>query len=169
MGMRQITLDGRLGGDAEVKKTNTGKDYIRFEIANDSFIDGTNKTEWFSVTCFDPFVVSKRSDYLKKGRYVIVQGAWKSEVTNKKGTIYLNHYITANNIDFPSLGSKRDNNNEAQVSTFTGGTRSAEVTTMPTQENHQAPVQQPVQTPQPQVVVSQAAPAGWNNDDDLPF
>ena len=169
MSMKQITLDGRLGGDAEVKKTNTGKDYVRFDIANDSFVDGANKTEWFSVTCFDPFVVAKKSEYLKKGRYVIVQGSWKSEVTNNKGTIYLNHYITANNIELPSLGTKRENTNEAHVSTFTGGTRSAEVSTTPAQEVHQAPVQQPTPAPQPQAAVSQAAPVGWSNDDDLPF
>ena len=159
--MKQITLDGRLGGDAEVKKSSNGRDYVRFDIANDSFVDGTNKTEWFSVTCFDPYVVSKKSEYLKKGRYVIIQGTWKSEVTNNKGTIYLNHYITANNIELPSFGSKRDNNNEVQVSTFTGGTRSSEVA--------KAPAQQPAPAPQPQPVVSQVAPAGWSNDDDLPF
>ena len=169
MSMKQITLDGRLGGDAEVKKTNTGKDYVRFDIANDSFVDGANKTEWFSVTCFDPFVVAKRSDYLKKGRYVIVQGAWKSEVASNKGTIYLNHYVTANNIEFPSIGTKKENSNEVQVSTFTGGTTSAGVSAARAQEAQQAPVQQPTPAPQPQVAVSQASPAGWNNDDDLPF
>jgi single stranded DNA-binding protein len=167
--MKQITLDGRLGGDAEVKKTNTGKDYVRFEIANDSFVDGANKTEWFNVTCFDPFIVSKKSEFLKKGRYVIISGTWKSEVTNNKGTIYLNHYITANNIELPSFGSKKENGNEVQVSTFTGGTKSAEAVKAPVQEVQQAPVQQPTPAPQPQAVAAQAAPAGWNNDDDLPF
>jgi single stranded DNA-binding protein len=167
--MKQITLDGRLGGDAEVKKTNTGKDYVRFEIANDSFVDGANKTEWFNVTCFDPFIVSKKSEFLKKGRYVIISGTWKSEVTNNKGTIYLNHYITANNIELPSFGSKKENSNEVQISTFTGGTKSAETAKAPVQEVQQVPVQQPTPAPQPQAVAAQAAPAGWNNDDDLPF
>ena len=170
MSMRQITLDGRIGkGGAKVMKSATGKEYVRFDIANDAFVDGTNKTEWFSVTCFDPYIVSKKSEYLKKGRYVIIQGSWKSEVTNNKGTIYLNHYITANNIELPSIGTKRENSNEVQVSTFTGGTKSAEVTTTPVQEVRQTPVQQTAPVPQPQTVVSQAAPAGWNNDDDLPF
>lgn len=169
MSMKQITLDGRLGGDAEIKKSSNGRDYIRFEIANDSFVDGANKTEWFNVTCFDPFIVSKKSDFLKKGRYVIIQGTWKSEVTNNKGTIYLNHYVTANNIELPSFGTKRENSNEVQVSTFTGGTRSAEVTTGHVQEAQQTPVQSAASAPQPQAVASQAAPAGWNNDDDLPF
>lgn len=166
MSMKQITLDGRLGMDAELKKTNTGKDYVRFSIANDSFVDGANKTEWFDVTCFDPYVVTKKKDYLKKGRYAIIQGTWKSEVTTRNGQIYLNHYITANNIELPSFGTKKEGGNEVQVSTFTGGTKSAEVAKPQVQEVKQSPVQQ---APQPQVSVSQAAPAGWNNDDDLPF
>lgn len=166
--MRQITLDGRIGKDgAKVMKSNNGKDYIRFSIANDAFVDGTNKTEWFDITCFDPYIVNKKSEYLKQGRYVIVQGTLKSEMAIKNGKAYLNHYVTANNIELPSFGGKREESTEVQVSTFTGGTRSAEVMKAPTQEAKPAP--QPQAAPAPQPVVSQAAPAGWNNDDDLPF
>ena len=169
--MRQITLDGRIGkGGAKVMKSATGKEYVRFDIANDAFVDGTNKTEWFSVTCFDPYIVSKKSEYLKQGRYAIVQGTLKSEVTNKQGQIYLNHYITAINVELPSFGKKEDND-EPVVSTYTGGTRSDHTVAAPAQPA--APVQQaapaPAPQPQPQQIVSQAAPVGWSNDDDLPF
>ena len=169
--MRQITLDGRIGkGGAKVMKSANGKDYVRFDFANDSYVDGVLKTDWFSVTCFDPFIVNKKSEYLKQGRYAIVQGTLKSEVAIKEGKAWLNHYITAINIELPSVGGKRDeNNDDIQVSTFTGGTRSAEAAKAPVQETKQAPVQQAAPAPQPQQVVSQSAPAGWNNDDDLPF
>jgi hypothetical protein len=107
-----------------------------------------------------------------------VQGVPDSQVVNKEGKIYLNNYITANSIDLPSFGTKKEDSPVAQVSTFTGGTKSAEVTkpqvqaapvAAPVQEVHQhtAPVAQPA--PQPQPVVSQAAPAGWSSDEDLPF
>lgn len=173
--MKQITLDGRIGKDgAKILQTAKGKSYIRFSLANDSFINGANKTEWFDITCFDPYLVESKSKFMTQGRYVIVQGVLNSEVTNKSGTIYLNHYVTANNIEFPSFGGKRDDSNEAQVSTFTGGTKSAEVVkpqAAPVQESvkTQAPVSQSVQTPQPQVSVSQASPVGWSDGDDLPF
>ena len=167
MSMKQITLDGRIGkGGAKVMKSNTGREYVRFDLANDSFVDGANKTEWFNITCFDPYIVSKKSEYLKQGRYAIVQGTLKSEVTSKNGNIYLNHYVTAINIELPSFG-KKDDNDEATVSTYTGGTKSDQTVAAPAQPA--APVQQATPAPQPQQVVSQAAPVGWSSDDELPF
>ena len=171
--MRQITLDGRIGtGGAKVLQTAKGKSYIRFSIANDTFVNGANKTEWFDVTCFDPFLVENKAKYMTQGRYVIVQGVPDSQVVSKEGKICLNNYITANSSDLQSFGAKKEDSPVAQVSTFTGGTKSAEVTkpqvqAAPVQEIHQhtAPVAQPA----PQPVVSQAAPAGWSSDDDLPF
>ena len=164
MSMKQITLDGRIGkGGAKVMKSNTGKEYVRFDLANDSFVDGANKTEWFNITCFDPYIVSKKSEYLTQGRYAIVQGTLKSEVTSKNGNIYLNHYVTAINIELPSFGKKDDDT--PAVSTYTGGTKSDQ--TVAAQEQPAAPVQQTAPATQP--AVSQASPAGWNNDDDLPF
>ena len=170
--MKQITLDGRIGtGGAKTLQTAKGKSYIRFSLANDSFVNGTTKTEWFDVTCFDPFLVENKAKFMTQGRYVIVQGIPDSNVTNKDGKIYLNHYVTAYNIELPSFGNKREDGNEAQVSTFTGGTKSAEVKPQPApvQETYQAPAQQPAPEPQPQASVSQAAPAGWADGDDLPF
>ena len=172
--MKQITIDGRVGKDgAKILKTQGGKDYLRFSLANDSFVNGANKTEWFDVTCFDPFMVEKRASFLMKGRYVIVTGTLNTEVSAKDGKIYLNQYVRANDIDFPSFGSKKEETGE-QISTFTGGTKSAEIVkpqpqAAPVQEVHQhtAPATQPA--PQPQPAVSQAAPAGWTGDEDLPF
>ena len=169
--MKSITLDGRIGKDgAKTFQTAKGKNYIRFSLANDTFINGANKTEWFDITSFDPFVVENQSKFLTKGRYIIVQGTLNSEVTNKNGKIYLNNYVTASNIELPSLGTKKEENNEAQVSTFTGGTKSEEVAkpqTPQVQEAHEntAPATQPEQQ---QGSVS-AAPAGWDTGDDLPF
>lgn len=166
--MKQITLDGRIGRDgAKTFQTAKGKSYIRFSLANDSFINGANKTEWFDVTCFDPYLVENKSKFMTQGRYAIIQGTLNSEVTNKDGKIFLNHYVTAINIELPSFGGKKDESNEAQVSTFTGGTKSAEVVktqAAPVQETAQAPAP----APQPQVA-SQASPAGWATGDDLPF
>lgn len=156
MSMKQITLDGRIGKDgAKVLKTSAGKEYVRFSLANDSFVDGANRTEWFDITCFDPFIVSKKSEYLKQGRYAIVQGTFKSEIAIKNGKAYLNHYVTANNIELPSFGGKKDDNGDIQVSTYTGGTKSDRTVAEKAQETKPA--------------VSQMAPSGWSNDDDLPF
>lgn len=168
--MKTITLDGRIGKDgAKTFQTAKGKNYIRFSLANDTFINGANKTEWFDITSFDQFVVENQSKFLTKGRYIIVQGTLNSEVTNKNGKIYLNNYVTANNIELPSLGTKKEENNEAQVSTFTGGTKSEEVAKPQTTQVQEARENTaPATQPQQQVSVS-AAPAGWDTGDDLPF
>ena len=177
--MRQITLDGRIGsGGAKILQTAKGKNYIRFSLANDSFVNGANKTEWFDITCFDQFLVENKAKYMTQGRYVIVQGIPDSVVTSKEGKIYLNNYITANNIELPSFGTKRDDSTSSQVSTFTGGTKSAEVAVNKPQINEtvnaHAQVATPTPTvstpaPQPQVSVAQTAPVGWADGDDLPF
>ena len=163
--MRQIVLDGRIGKDGAKKlKTASGKEYIRFSIANDAYIDGTNQTDWFDVTCFDPYIVDKKFEYLKQGRYAIIQGGLKSEIAIRNGKAFLNQYITANTIELPSFG-KKDENNEAQVSTYTASTKSETVVTtnVPAQPKVEvAPAQQPAQ--------AQTAPAGWDSgSDDLPF
>ena len=167
--MRQITLDGRIGKDgAKVLQSANGKSYIRFSLANDSFVNGANKTEWFDVSCFDPYIVEKRAKYMTQGRYAIIQGVLNSEVISKNGKIYLNHYVNAVTIELPSFGTRKDDGEE-QVSTFTGGTKSAEVTKAPVQEAAKPETPAVQAAPQPQPVVSQSAPAGWGNDDDLPF
>lgn len=159
--MRQITLDGRIGkGGAKVLKSNNGREYVRFSIANEAFVDGAAKTDWFDVTSFDPYIVSKKSEYLTQGRYAIVQGNLKTELVIKDGKAWLNNYITAINIELPSFG-KKEENSEPQVSTYTGSTKPNQTVTAPVQETAPAPQTQPV--------VSQPAPVGWSNDDDLPF
>lgn len=167
--MKQITIDGRIGKDgAKVMKTQGGKNYLRFSLANDSFVNGANKTEWFDVTCFDPFVVENRVKFLQKGRYVIVTGTLNSEVSAKDGKIYLNQYVRANDIDFPSFGTKKEENNEVQVSTFTGGTKSE---TIVREEAKPTPAPQaaaPTHAPQP-APATVASASGWSSDDDLPF
>ena len=79
-------MDGRIGKDgAKVLQSANGKSYIRFSLANDSFVNGANKTEWFDVSCFDPYIVEKRAKYMTQGRYAIIQGVLNSEVISKNG------------------------------------------------------------------------------------
>lgn len=164
--MKTIIIDGRIGKDgAKVLKTKNGKAYIRFSLANDSFVNGANKTEWFDITSFDDFVVEKQSKMLTQGRYVIVNGVLNSEVATNNGKVYLNQYVRCNSIEIPSLGSKKDDSNETQVSTYTGGTKSEE-TARPEARQESKPAEPP--QPQPSVVASSMG-SGWSNDDDLPF
>ena len=173
--MRIISLDGRLGGDAEVKKTKDGKEFIRFSLANNYFANGKEITDWFDVNCYDPFVVQNKIKLLTKGRYVIVTGNIRTEVSERNGKLWLNHYVTATNVDTPSFGRRSDDSSDstASVSVYTGGTRSdmsqQQTVAQPAPAVAAAPVQQasaqaainyPTYTPQVEEEY---------NGDDLPF
>ena len=129
--MKTITFDGRIGASgAEVRTTKGGKPYVRFSVANNSFANGTEKTEWFDITSYDEYVINNRTKYLTKGTYVIITGTPNTEVNVRDGKVWLNQYVTATNIDTPSFKKKDDETspsvNEAApaASTFTGGTES---------------------------------------------
>lgn len=131
--MKNLTFDGRLGADAEVKTTKSGKKYVKFSVANNTYSSGDTKTEWFDVSSFDPFIIEKRLNQLKKGRYVIVTGQLEVEANvDENRKLWLNQYVTANSIETPSFGgAKREDAATEEVpsdlSTYTGGTLSSAV------------------------------------------
>lgn len=99
--MKQISIIGNLGADAQAtKKTQNKQDtyIISFNIAvtqkykDSNNVDVTN-TDWFSV-----FLRRKKADtimpYLKKGNRVFVQGSPNFAINDKDGKQYLN--ITVN-------------------------------------------------------------------------
>lgn len=127
--MKIITFDGRLGKDAEVLKTKDGKPYVRFSVANNSFSNGQEKTEWFDILSYDPYIAEKRAQYLRKGTYVIITGPIESVPNVYNGKMYINYHVRATIIETPRLGRGGDDSrpaeeNEPQVSVYTGGTRS---------------------------------------------
>lgn len=180
--MKQIQFDGRIGANgAEVRTTKGGKQYVRFSVANNSFANGAEKTEWYDVTSYDPYVIENRVKYLTKGTYVIISGVPNIEVNVKEGKIWLNQYVTATTIDTPSFKKKDEDSaqatvTESTVSTFTGSTQQNSFTSIP----------KPLATPAPAVVSAGSMPSAgvmapspsYNDvpvdndymaDDDLPF
>ena len=135
--MKQIQFDGRIGANgAEVRTTKGGKQYVRFSVANNSFANGAEKTEWYDVTSYDPYVIENRVKYLTKGTYVIISGVPNIEVNVKEGKIWLNQYVTATTIDTPSFKKKDEDGAQATVtentvSTFTGSTQQNSFTSIP--------------------------------------
>jgi single-stranded DNA-binding protein len=139
--MKTMTFDGRIGASgAEVRTTKGGKPYVRFSVANNSFANGAEKTEWYEVTSYDEYIINNRVKYLTKGTYVIITGNPNIEVNVRDGKIWLNQYITATTIDTPSFKKKEDETSVSEsvgstqtptVSTFTGGTSSTVLTPNP--------------------------------------
>lgn len=174
--MKQIFFDGRIGREgAEVRTTQTGKKYIRFSVANNSFVRGNEKTEWFDVTCFDQTIVEKRAQYLTRGSYVIINGTLNTEVNvDKQGKVWVNQYVTATTIEMPMFGKKDSEGNVAAgastaptVSTYTGGTMSTGVLKPNAGAATPAPQTAPV-TPKLKTA-AESVITTMGDDDDLPF
>lgn len=158
--MKIVIFDGRIGAKgAEVSATKGGKPFVRFSVANNSYVNGQDKTEWFDVTSYDPFIIENKVNSLTKGTPVQIVGTLNTEVKVKDGKVWVNQYVTADRIEFNFAG-KRDEDNqgaaasEASVSTMTGGTQSeAMVTNQPVSEAPKA----------------EEIPMASSGEDDLPF
>ena len=128
--MRTINIDGRLGRDAEVKVSPKGDKYVKFSVANTMKIGGKEDTIWFNVVSFDPRVIERQFEYLKKGSGVYVSGPLTVSFNIKEGKPYLNYDIRANAIEFPSIGKKPDNVETNSTFTSTVQTSSPNLSTM---------------------------------------
>lgn len=100
----KMTLLGRLGQDAEIKVTGSGKTYIPFSVATDSFNKKENKkdTYWFNCVYW-PRENSKLIDYLKKGQVVYVEGEMRYNEKDGK------RYYSVNTNVIKLVGGKQDN------------------------------------------------------------
>lgn len=107
--MKTIVIDGRLGKDAVLNTSKNGNQYLKFSVANTTFSNGQEKTEWFDVTTFNENLIKAKTPVLKKGSYVIVTGTWDSNTSVKDNKVWLNHYVTASDINVPNLGNKQQN------------------------------------------------------------
>lgn len=112
--MRRIRVDGRLGADAKIETTTTGKQVLKFRMAGGE--PGESEPMWFTVDSFDAFHISKLAPYLKKGSAVSVTGRYKDGIfTKKDGTIDISRIISATDIAFPDFMKKEGENNHGQM------------------------------------------------------
>lgn len=175
--MKTITFDGRIGASgAEVRMTKGGKPYVKFSVANNSFANGAEKTEWYDITSYDPYIIENRVKFLTKGTYVIISGTPNVEVNvDRNGKVWLNQYVTASTIDTPTF-KKRDEDGaqstvteNADVSTYTGGTQSQYSSTSIPKPEPAPAVATVGSVPAPSVSESAADAMSVEIDDDLPF
>jgi single stranded DNA-binding protein len=117
-GYKIIHFDGRVGKDgAEVKQTVTGRQYLRFSVANNTYINGQEKTEWFDVKVFDPFLIENVGKLLTKGKYVSIVGVPQTETNvDKNGRVWVNQYVTASIVSVPSVGKSGDKDDVVNMS-----------------------------------------------------
>ena len=77
--INQVTLIGRLGSDPEIRVTKTGNKFCNLGLATNKKIkvgdEYQEKTQWHSITVFQPALVESLEKYAKKGSTLFVQGS----------------------------------------------------------------------------------------------
>jgi single-strand DNA-binding protein len=89
--INQIQILGRLGGDAEFRFTQSGKEVATFTVATDTGWHDKEKgewhenTQWHRVVTFQPGLIGVLKDKAKKGVRVIVNGEMSYRTWRKDG------------------------------------------------------------------------------------
>jgi single-strand DNA-binding protein len=111
--MIQVNFNGRLGADAESRKSKDGKDFITFSVAVNEKRNGERKTTWMRVVSDN----MKIAPYLKKGSLVFISGNEDvSTFTDKNGSTQVSRDVRAHSIDFIPVGNGESGNTESKAS-----------------------------------------------------
>ncbi len=100
--MNCITVSGRLGADAKLKKAGE-QDVAEFSLADERFVKGESTTQWFRVT-----VWGKGANFastLTKGDAVTVAGALSHRTYEKDGQTRVSLEISAHAFERANKGS----------------------------------------------------------------
>jgi single-strand DNA-binding protein len=86
--MNNVTFDGRLAADAELRYTPSGEPVLSFRVASDIGFGEKKTTNWFVCALFGKRGESLK-EYLQKGQQVTVYGQltlreWEDRDGNKK-------------------------------------------------------------------------------------
>ena len=103
--MLYIHTIGRIGKDCQVIEGTHGS-FIAFDMAVDDFSHGNAVTTWVRVRSNKENHI-RLSEYLTKGRLVLVEGTLSSSLwTDKNGESQIQLSITAESIAFINTGKK---------------------------------------------------------------
>ena len=158
------TIIGRLGKDSEVSVTSGGTQLIRFTVAENVYRGGKTETIWYDVTSYDAFAIKTQQKILKKGALVVVVGDVDSRTNiGRNGAVYVNHRITAYNINVPYLGNGEKKPGEVMDSSEPKMAEEAPSITIPQAEVATKPVEMPA------ISVENNNLSDSTDDDELPF
>lgn len=111
--MKQITIAGRLGKDAELRSTQGGTQVCRFSVATDSKRNGEKTTTWFDVGIF-----GKRGEalcsHLRKGTVVCVVGDLDARTYEKNGETRMALGVVASEITLLGGGERGERSPESR-------------------------------------------------------
>lgn len=127
MSINKVILIGNLGGDPQLRVTDSKRPVCDFSIATSRSFRGedetpTVRTEWHNIVCFG-VLAETCAKYLHKGRQIFVEGRIHSQKwKDKDGDDRYSHQVVANVIQFLGSKLKKDVSAESNVETFVAET-----------------------------------------------
>ena len=108
--MNKIVLTGHLGRDAELKYYGENKNVTKFTLAvNKNFKREGDIPTWFNCELWNR---EKLSNYLTKGKAVLVVGEMRIDPYEKDGQARQKVYVNVENIEFLGGDNKNNTNNK---------------------------------------------------------
>jgi len=111
MSLNHITLQGRLCGDPDLRRTPNGTSVTNFTLAVDRDYkneDGTRETDFISVICWKG-LAEMCAKWFRKGQMAIVTGRLQiRQYTDKAGTKRSQAEVVADNVYFCESKKDRD-------------------------------------------------------------
>lgn len=89
--LNKVMLIGNLGKDPEIKTTSKGDSFARLSLATSKKVKDETKTQWHSITVWDPKKAELLAQYTKKGSKIYVEGELETRSYEKDGQT---HYAT---------------------------------------------------------------------------
>lgn len=92
--LNRICLIGRLGKDAELKDSSSGKQYMKFSLATNRMKGREEVTDWHNVTVWNEKLVEYLHPYLVKGKQIYLEGlatSWRKDENNIIPQIEVNY------------------------------------------------------------------------------
>ena len=151
--MIYLSINGRLGSDAEIKTSKNDNQFVSMRVASNDFANGEKTTTWISVVWSGERAL-KMAQYMKKGSSVLIHGTGRfSTYQDKNGAAQVAIDVMADRVDFDSNTSNSGDSqtNEAVTDTGTLKPKSAK------------------KGSEPQPAMATVAAQTANDTDDLPF
>lgn len=131
--MNRVVLTGRMGKDAELRQTNSGKSVANFSLAVQKRIkptDGSPDSDWFNIVVWGQSA-EYAAQYLGKGRLIAVDGRletkkWQDQNGNSRESVE----IVAENIHGLDRGTDDgQGNSSGRSGTTNDGTQTRQTAT----------------------------------------
>lgn len=117
--INRVIIDGFLGKDAEIRKTNSGKSVCNVSIAQTTKDrNGNESTKWFFITAWNN-TAEYLGMYCKKGDLILVEGRNDYHEYEKDGVKCRSDEIVAERISIERFGQNHQNRQNVAQPTYT--------------------------------------------------